>query len=362
MATEAEVAAMRWAVHLAGEALGSTSPNPPVGCVILDTEGRIVGEGITSPPGGPHAEVNALHAAGMRARGGTAVVTLEPCNHHGRTPPCTQALTAAGIARVVFAVTDPHPVAAGGAVALRAAGVEVEGSLLFPEAARGNEAWLTWVEQRRPFVTWVLSASLDGRVAAADGSRGDVNCAESVDDVRGRLRRESDAVLVDADTLRVDDLSLAAVGEVRQQPIGVVVDPDARITPMARIFAGPAHVLVAVAEDADASPLVGRAEVLRLPRGDDGLDPGSLLDALYKRDVCALLLEGGPSLAGQFVAAGLVDRIAAYFAPLLIGGGGLPALLGRGAPSIDRAWRYRLDEVTRLGHDVRAIARRPEAP
>jgi diaminohydroxyphosphoribosylaminopyrimidine deaminase/5-amino-6-(5-phosphoribosylamino)uracil reductase len=353
-----EVAAMRRGIDLARQALGTTSPNPPVGCVVLDSRLVAVGEGFTSAPGGPHAEVQALRAAGERARGGTVVVTLEPCNHYGRTPPCTEALILAGVSRVVFAVSDPNPVAAGGADALRRAGIDVEGGVLAGEAARGNEAWLTYVRLRRPFVTWVCGASLDGRVAAADGSSKSIYGPEALLDARGRLRAESDAVMVGSGTVRTEDPNLAASGDVLRQPIGVVVDTEARTPASARAFDGPAPALIAVAADADASHLSGRAEVIRLPRGERGaVALGALLAALHERGICALTLEGGPTLAGSFVAADVVDRVIAYFAPMLLGGGGFPALAGRGAVSIDAAWRYRIDEVAQLGPGVRVTAR-----
>ncbi|MBJ7599170.1 MAG: bifunctional diaminohydroxyphosphoribosylaminopyrimidine deaminase/5-amino-6-(5-phosphoribosylamino)uracil reductase RibD [Candidatus Dormibacteraeota bacterium] len=359
MPAEAEIVAMRWANHLAQQALGSTSPNPPVGCVIMDVESRIVGEGFTSPPGGPHAEVNALRAAGLRARGGTAVVTLEPCNHHGRTPPCTEALIAARVARVVYALRDPHSVAAGGAAALRAAGVDVEGGVLPEEASRVSESWLTYVTRRRPFVTLVYGASLDGRVAARDWSGRWSNSQEALLDVRSRLRAENDAVMVGCGTVRMEDPNLAAVGDVRRQPLTVLLDTEARTPAAAHAFDGPGPALVAVAEDVDAGHLAGRAEVLKVPRAARGLDLTAVLKLLHDRGVCAVMVEGGPTLSGSFVSADLVDKVVAYFAPMLIGGGGHSAVAGPGAASIDAAWRFRLDEVTRIGTDSRMVARHP---
>lgn len=357
MASPAEVAAMRRAISLAAHALGGTSPNPPVGSVVLDAAGRVAGEGFTAPAGGPHAEVTALREAGGRARGGTAVSTLEPCNHHGRTPPCSRALVEAGVARVVYAVDDPVPGHGGGAAALRAAGIEVESGVLEADAARGNEAWLWAVRRGRPFVTWKYGASLDGRVAAQDGSSRWVTGEESRADAH-RLRAQSDAVVVGSGTVRVDDPQLAVRhAEARHQPLRIVVDTEARTPATARILDGAAPTLIAVADDADARHLEERAEVARLPRGPEGLDLNALLQTLYARGVRSVLLEGGPTLAGSFVAAGLVDRVVAYIAPALIGGGGVPALAGAGAPSIDAAWRLRLDEVERLGPDVRLIAR-----
>jgi diaminohydroxyphosphoribosylaminopyrimidine deaminase / 5-amino-6-(5-phosphoribosylamino)uracil reductase len=357
MASPAEVAAMRRAIVLAARALGSTSPNPPVGCVVLDVAGHIAGEGFTAPAGGPHAEVTALRSAGERARAGTAVTTLEPCVHAGRTPPCTRALMDAGVARVIYAVEDPVPGHGDGGSTLRASGIDVEAGLLEVEAARGNEAWLTAVRRGRPFVTWKYAASLDGRVAARDGSSRWITGAESRADGH-RLRAESDAVVVGSGTMQLDDPHLAVRDAgVLRQPLRVVVDTRARTPAAARVLDSAAPTLIAVADDADARHLDGRAELARLPRAAEGLDLLALLGALYERDVRSVLLEGGPRLAGSFLAAGLVDRVVAYIAPALIGGGGAPALAGQGAPSINAAWRLRLDEVTQLGPDLRLVGR-----
>ncbi|MEV0504777.1 bifunctional diaminohydroxyphosphoribosylaminopyrimidine deaminase/5-amino-6-(5-phosphoribosylamino)uracil reductase RibD, partial [Streptomyces spectabilis] len=223
MATQAEAAAMRHALALAVRGLGFTSPNPVVGCVIVDATGRTVGEGYHQRAGGPHAEVHALRAAGDRARGATAVVTLEPCNHTGRTGPCAQALVDAGITRVVYAVGDPNPQATGGATTLRAAGVDVEAGLLAAEGEEANAAWLTSVRRGRPHVTWKYAATLDGRTAAADGTSRWLTSAEARADVH-RLRAECDAVVVGSGTQRADDPHLAVRGiEGARLPLRVVV-------------------------------------------------------------------------------------------------------------------------------------------
>lgn len=317
MTQQTEIDAMRRALMLAAGVLGSTSPNPPVGCVILDSSGNQVGEGSTAPPGGPHAEVTALRRAGAQARGGTAVVTLEPCSHHGRTPPCTRALLEAGIARVVFAVVDPHPLAAGGAAALQAAGIDVEGGVLEAEAARVNEAWLTFVKLRRPFVTWLFGSSLDGRVAASDGSSEGIEARAALRAERARLYRETDAVLATATT-----------------------------SPL-RGGSGRGY-----------SPLPGGLQLSVQEAEAAARDPRAFLQDLYARDVCSLLLDCAADVAGTFVSAGLVDRVIGYVAPLLLGGGGLPALAGAGAASLDAAPRFRFDEVSQIGTDLRVVARR----
>jgi diaminohydroxyphosphoribosylaminopyrimidine deaminase/5-amino-6-(5-phosphoribosylamino)uracil reductase len=347
MATPAEIAAMHAALEASHRALGATSPNPPVGAVVIDETGAVIATGFTAPPGGAHAEVVALDVAGAAARGATAVTTLEPCAHVGRTGACTDAILAAGIRRVVYAVDDPNPVAAGGADLLRAAGVDVEGGCLAEEAMHGPlEAWLTALCTGRPFVTWKFAASLDGRVAAADGSSRWVTGAAARADAH-RLRAESDAVVVGVGTVLADDPRLtvrdgtgAAVG---RQPLRVVLDSHGRTPEDAMVRNDDAETLV-LSNDA-------------LGGGNDGVDLDAALRVLHDRGVRSVLLEGGPTLAGSFVRAGLVDRVVAYLAPTLIGGGGLPALGGDGAPSIDKAWQLRVDSVDRVGGDLRVVAR-----
>ncbi|MFD8546252.1 bifunctional diaminohydroxyphosphoribosylaminopyrimidine deaminase/5-amino-6-(5-phosphoribosylamino)uracil reductase RibD [Streptomyces sp. NPDC059649] len=364
MATPApvETAAMRRAIELAARGLGHTSPNPVVGCVILDSDGRTVGEGWHQRAGGPHAEIHALRAAGERARGGTALVTLEPCNHTGRTGPCARALIDAGIARVVYAVSDPTPAATGGAVTLAEAGIDVEGGLLADEAAAGNEAWLTAVLRGRPFVLWKYAATLDGRIAAADGTSRWISSPESRADVH-RLRAAADAVIVGSGTARADDPQLGAritglTDDEISQPLRVVVDSGATaVKPGARVLDGTAPTLIAVAEDADASHLEGLAPLVRLPRaaGGPGLSIPALLKALYERDVRSVLLEGGPTLAGAFLAARAVDKVVGYLAPVLLGAG--PAAVGdAGITTLVQALRLDVTDTQRLGPDLRITA------
>ncbi|MFE9558067.1 bifunctional diaminohydroxyphosphoribosylaminopyrimidine deaminase/5-amino-6-(5-phosphoribosylamino)uracil reductase RibD [Streptomyces sp. NPDC006692] len=355
MATAADADAMRRAIELAARGLGSTSPNPVVGCVITDASGALVGEGFHQRAGGPHAEVHALEAAGDRARGGTAYVTLEPCDHTGRTGPCAQALLKAGVTRVHYAVGDPTPQATGGADTLRAAGVQVEQGLLADEAEAVNAAWLTSVRLGRPHVTWKYAATLDGRTAAADGTSRWITSAESRADVH-RLRAECDAVVVGSGTARADDPHLAVRGvDGATQPLRVVVDTNAgAVEPGARILDDAAPTLIAVAEDADAAHLPAEA-VVRLPRAASGLDIPALLAALHARGVRSVLLEGGPTLAGAFVAAGAVDRVIGYLAPVLLGAGPA-ALADAGIPTIAEALRLDITETVRVGPDLRITA------
>ncbi|MEV6249163.1 bifunctional diaminohydroxyphosphoribosylaminopyrimidine deaminase/5-amino-6-(5-phosphoribosylamino)uracil reductase RibD [Streptomyces sp. NPDC051742] len=352
MAQQADITAMRRAVELAARGLGSTSPNPVVGCVITDASGLPVGEGWHQRAGGPHAEVHALREAGALARGGTAYVTLEPCNHTGRTGPCAQALTEAGISRVVYAVGDPNPQATGGADTLRAAGVHVASGVLADEAEAVNIAWLTSVRQGRPFVRWKYAATLDGRIAAADGTSRWITSAESRADVH-RLRAEADAVVVGSGTARADDPHLAVRGrDEAVQPLRVVVDTEATaVKPGARILDDAAPTLIAIAEDAETA----LPDVLRLPRAERGLSVPALLDALQARGVRSVLLEGGPTLAGAFVAAGAVDQVVGYLAPVLLGAGPA-ALADAGISTITEALRLDITDISNIGSDIRITA------
>jgi diaminohydroxyphosphoribosylaminopyrimidine deaminase / 5-amino-6-(5-phosphoribosylamino)uracil reductase len=356
-AEPAERAAMRRAVELAARGLGSTSPNPVVGCVVLSPEGYPVGEGWHQRAGGPHAEIHALAEAGDDARGGTAVVTLEPCDRTGRTGPCSKALIEAGIARVVYAVADPS--APGGARRLAEAGIDVVRGLLADEAAAGNAAWLTSVRLGRPYVVWKYAATLDGRIAAADGSSRWITSEEARADVH-RLRARTDAVVVGSGTARADRPHLAVRGVPGAvQPLRVVIDTEgAAVQPGARVLDGAAPTLVAVAEDAAARELEGAAELLRLPRaqgGGPGVDLNALLEALYAREVRSVLLEGGPTLAGAFLRAGAVDEVIGYIAPVLLGSG--PAALGdAGIATITQALRLKVTETARVGPDLRITA------
>ncbi|GAA4657839.1 bifunctional diaminohydroxyphosphoribosylaminopyrimidine deaminase/5-amino-6-(5-phosphoribosylamino)uracil reductase RibD [Streptomyces youssoufiensis] len=364
-----ETTAMRRAIALAARGLGHTSPNPVVGCVVLDASGTPVGEGWHQRAGGPHAEVHALRAAGDRARGGTALVTLEPCDHTGRTPPCTRALIEAGVARVVYAVPDPTPQAAGGAATLAAAGVTVASGLLGAEAAAGNEAWLTAMRTGRPFVLWKYAATLDGRSAAADGTSRWITSPQARADVH-RLRAEADAVVVGSGTARADDPQLAArlpdPGARPTQPLRVVVDTHATaVRPGARVLDDVAPTLVAVGEGAEVRHLDGLADVVRLPPGPRGrgLDVSALLDALHARGVRSVLLEGGPTLAGAFLAAEAVDKVVGYLAPTLLGAGPA-ALADAGITTIGQALRLGVTDVARIGPDLRmtAVPERPARP
>jgi len=355
MASAAEVAAMRRAVELAARGAPTTRPNPTVGAVVLDAKERPVGEGWHERPGRPHAEVVALDAAGDRARGGTVVVTLEPCAHTGRTGPCTEALLAAGVRRVVYAVADPTAEAAGGADRLRAAGVDAEAGVLADEAEWVNARWLTAARLGRPYVVWKYAATLDGKVAAADGSSRWITGAPARADAH-ELRATSDCVMVGVGTVLADDPQLTVrtddasgvspngAGTAGRQPLRVVVDSTGRTPPTARVCDAAAETWIATVVEVGAGP-------------DGRVDLAALLRRLYDRGVQSVLLEGGPRLAGSFLTAGLADRVIGYVAPALLGDGGRSALAGAGAGSIGDVWRLELEDVVRIGNDLRLTAR-----
>jgi len=322
-------AAMVLAEDAAQGVRATTSPNPPVGCVVLDAEGELAGVGATAPPGGAHAEVVALRAAGQRARGGTAVVTLEPCNHHGRTPPCTQALLAAGVTAVRYAVTDPYPQAGGGAQYLAAQGLDVVQSTDTCVDRGALRAWLHRQRTGHPHLTYKFAATLDGRTAAADGSSQWITGEQARAQVHAE-RTKLDAIVVGTGTVLADDPSLTARlpdgSLASRQPLRVVVG--------AREIPASAKVL-----DASAETLLVRSR-----------DPQAVLDAVG--ECTDILLEGGPTLAGAFARSGLIDRVVAYLAPTLLGAG--PAALGdAGVVSISDALRFDLEDVQCVGTDVR---------
>ncbi len=315
--------AMHRAIALAAAVRARTAPNPWVGCLVV--AGDRVFEGATAPPGGAHAEIGALAAAGPEAVGSTLYSTLEPCPHQGRTPPCVDAIVAAGVRRVVIGLLDPDPQVAGaGAEALRQAGLEVTVGVAADEVAAQLAPYLKHRRTGRPWVVLKLAGTLDGRLAAPDGSSRWVTGAEARADAH-RLRAESDAVLVGAGTVRADDPRLT-----------VRTDPPAERQPL-RIVLGRAPAGAAVHP---ATELSGE-----LP---------TILDDLGRQGVLQVLVEGGARVAHDFHAAGLVDRYVLYLAPALFGGDdGVPLFAGPGAPTIDQLWRGRLVSVARLGEDLR---------
>jgi diaminohydroxyphosphoribosylaminopyrimidine deaminase / 5-amino-6-(5-phosphoribosylamino)uracil reductase len=325
---------MRRALALAATDGVPRGPNPRVGCVLLDPEGHVVAEGYHRGAGTPHAEVDALQRAGAAARGATAVVTLEPCNHTGRTGPCSLALVEAGVARVVYAQADPNPIASGGADALIRAGIEVVGGLLAGDAMDVNDAWTFAVTHDRPLVTWKVAATLDGRIAAADGTSRWITGPEARAEVH-RVRAEVDAVLIGTGTALVDDPSLTvrdAGGQAAdRQPIRVVM--GRRPIPK------------------DAALRDGRAPLRTFATES----PAEVLAALHADGVQHVLLEGGSTLSAAFLRAGLVDRAIWFLAPVLLGAGA-PAVGDLGIATIGEAMRLRVTGITRVGQDVRVDA------
>jgi len=318
---------MTRALELARLGLWTTDPNPRVGCVLAHGE-RIVGEGWHEFAGGPHAEVVALAAAGGAARGATAWVTLEPCCHHGRTPPCSDALIAAGIGRVVYAMRDPNPrVDGGGAARLAAAGIAVEGGVLERESGELNPGFIARMTRGRPWVTVKLAASLDGGTALPGGESRWITGEAAREDVQ-QLRARSSAVMTGSGTVLADDprLDVRLPGASRQ-PLRVVLDSRLRTPPAARILAAPGQALILCTEldDARAGALrAAGAEVVAVAGAAGSVDLEAALTLLAARQVNELLVECGAGLAGALLTAGLVDELLLYLAPMLLGRGARP--------------------------------------
>lgn len=331
----AEEAAMRRALELARTPGVPLGPNPRVGCVLLAPDGSVVAEGHHRGAGTPHAEAAALAAAGEAARGTTAVVTLEPCDHHGRTGPCSRALVEAGVARVVFAQPDPNPVAAGGERALRDAGVDVAFGLLEHEAREVNRAWTFALEHGRPMVTWKFATTLDGRSAAADGTSRWVSSRAARLDTH-RLRAGCDVMLVGSNTVAVDD------------PLLTVRDEHDRPLPHQPLRA----VMGQRALPADRRVFDDQAETVQLRTHD----PHAALKELHGLDRRHVFLEGGPTLAAAFLRAGLVDEVVCYVAPMLLGSG-RNAVADLGIGTIADARQLRIAEVTTVGDGDEANVR-----
>lgn len=324
---------------------GFPAPNPHVGCVIV-RDGAIVGEGYHRLAGLPHAEVEALTEAGDSARGATAYVTLEPCSHHGRTPPCTGALIAAGVSRVVYAVDDPNPRAGGGAQRLRDAGIEVEGGLLAEQAAAANERFLFAMRMNRPFVTVKAGIGLDGRIALPSGESKWITSEEARECAR-RLRADMGAVLVGPGTVLADDPHLTyAGGSVAR----VVLDPRDELPPAARVFDEAAPTLHVVPKCL-TSPVGARGSMLELPLEDGRFPIPLLLHRLFEMGQTGLLVEGGGRTIGSFFAAGCVDAIELFVAPKVLGAG--PSWVeGLILPSLAEAPEFRMSRLEALGDDL----------
>lgn len=358
-------AAMARALQLALLGARSTQPNPRVGCVIAQDD-RIVGEGWHRRAGGPHAEVFALRAAGDRARGATAYVTLEPCNHYGRTPPCTEALIAAGIVRVVYANGDPNPQVDGsGASRLRAANVIVQTGLMAQEGEELNLGFFARMRRKRPWTRVKLAASLDGRTALASGESRWITSAEARADVH-RFRAESAAILSTSATVLADDPQLdarpqeaAPSNDPPRLPMRVVLDSHLRIPMSARVFSTPGELVLLANESAVAPDALEPAvRVQRLPSGDDGrLSLSAALAWMAAEGVNEVWTEAGATLAGALLAQQLADEVVLYLAPRFLGPDARPLARMPALAQLEDALQWRVHDVTRIGPDVRIMLR-----
>ena len=356
---------MRAALELAAQGIGLTEPNPRVGCVLVDSQGQVIGQGHTQEAGGPHAEVMALRDVANRGhtpQGATAYVTLEPCSHHGRTPPCCDALIGAGIARVVMAAVDPNPLVSGrGAERLRAAGIEVVEGPLSHEARELNIGFFSRMSRGRPWVRLKVAASLDGRTALPDGRSQWITGPDARRDGHA-FRKRATALLTGVGTVIDDDPRLdVRLVDTPRQPLRAIVDSRLQTPPGARILQPPGAVLLyTVAEAADRRHALERdgVEIARLPPNPQGkVDLPLLLADLARRGVNELHVEAGARLNGSFVREGLVDELLLYLAPKLLGAG-LPIADFGVLSSLDEAPSFDLVDARPVGCDWRFLARR----
>jgi diaminohydroxyphosphoribosylaminopyrimidine deaminase/5-amino-6-(5-phosphoribosylamino)uracil reductase len=355
-----DVSFMREALMLAQSQLGLTTPNPAVGCIIVKNN-KIVGRGVTGAGGRPHGETVALAKAGKRARGATAYVSLEPCAHTGQTPPCARALVAAGVARVVVGCRDPYPLVRGrGIKILRTAGIEVTEGVLEDECQRLNEGFFTRVTRGRPFVTLKLATSLDGRIAAVGGDSRWISSPESRALVH-QWRREADAVMVGAATVIADNPRLTCRTEGGRDPVRIIIDGRLRSPATSKIFrqrsSAPTIVVTTAANRARAERLYhdrrgsGRTEIVAAKAAGSKIDLAALALEFGSRGWSKILLEGGANLAGAALAAGIVDRVTFFIAPLILGGG-LAAVEGLISRTVRDSIRLGPLRVTQVGTDL----------
>jgi len=341
------------ALSLAKSALGSTSPNPAVGAVVV-RDGVVVGEGYTQPPGSEHAEIMALRQAGKRSHGATMYVTLEPCCHFGRTPPCTRAIISSGISEVHIAILDQNPLVCGGGRAeLEGAGIKTfigEGE---EEALEMYRGYMKFLSNGTPFVIAKFAMSLDGKIATRTGNSKWISGEESRGFVHD-LRREADAIVVGVDTILSDDPRLTARTGDEIDKLKVIIDSHGR-TPLTAKALGEATIIATVA------PLAGErkagfesagAEVLELPPDDGRVDLSALLPELGQRGVTTALVEGGGKLLGTFFDLGLVDMVYVFIAPIIIGGEEAPTIAGRGVDAVAEALKLKRSKIQRIGEDL----------
>ncbi len=348
---------MQRALELAARGLYTTTPNPRVGCVLV-RDGVVVGEGWHEKAGAPHAEVHALAAAGERARGAIAYVTLEPCNHHGRTPPCAEALVRAGVARVVTAMRDPNPEAARGGETLAAAGIRFEHGLLEEEARELNIGFVSRVTRDRPWVRMKVAASLDGRTALANGQSQWITGEEARADGH-RWRARACAVLTGIGTVKADDPQLNVRGvDTPRQPLKVVIDSRMETPPQARILSGGGVLLFAGAENPSARTALeaAGAEVVVLPNAKGKVELPAMLAELARRGINELHAEAGVKLNGSLVREGCVDELLVYLAPSLLGDAA-QGMVALSLDALDARVGLEWHSVERVGADLRILAR-----
>lgn len=349
---------MQRALSLALEAEGDTSPNPMVGCVLVNEDDEIVGEGYHHKAGQPHAEVMALREAGKAARGTTAYVTLEPCSHQGRTGPCCVALFAAGVKRVVVACTDPNPKVAGKGIAyLRARGIQVDVGVCEEEALRVNERFFCWITKKRPFITLKYAMTLDGKIASRTRDSKWIT-GEEARTMAHRLRRQHDAILVGIGTVLEDDPELTTRMVKGKNPIRIVLDEKLRTNIMNAVInpAAPTLLITGLQIDeakAELLSVLPNVEIIRLPYNEGKVDMQLLIQELAAREITSLLVEGGSQVLGAFKDAGLGDRVYAFIAPKIIGGqDALTPIGGLGCEFISDGWQLQEVETKLFGQDI----------
>lgn len=351
---------MQIALNLAARGEGYTSPNPLVGAVVVK-DGQIVGQGYHQKAGTPHAEVHALKEAGDSARGATIYVTLEPCCHYGRTPPCTEAIKTAGISRVVVAITDPNPLVAGkGLQLLKEAGITVTSGVLAEQAAKLNEIFIKYVTTKHPFVVLKAAVSLDGKIATVTGESQWITGPESREFTH-RLRHCYDGILVGVNTVLADNPSLTTrlPEGTGKNPVRIILDSKARTPVDSKIIRQPAGpgTIIATTEGAEPAKIAALreagADVLILPCTSTGVDINQLLKELGKRQVTSLLVEGGAKVHASFIASQVVDKIYWFIAPMLIGGEMAPgAIGGKGIEKLQQALRLQRTITHHFGEDI----------
>jgi diaminohydroxyphosphoribosylaminopyrimidine deaminase / 5-amino-6-(5-phosphoribosylamino)uracil reductase len=353
---------MNQAIALAKLAMGQVSPNPAVGAVIVKND-AVIGQGYTQPPGEAHAEVVALRQAGVEARGATMYVTLEPCCHHGRTPPCTKAIIEAGISQVHVAMLDPNPQVAGkGTATLENAGIQTYLGEAADEAAEIIEAYVKYITTGMPFVAVKFAISLDGKTATRTGDSQWISGEESRRFVHN-MRYVCDAVMAGVNTVLADDPRLTARvcgglgGTARRQPLRVIIDSNGRTPPTAKLFKQPGEVLLVTAHSLDTGKkealVAAGAEVLELPSQGGRVDLDAMLKELAKREITSVMVEGGGVLAGSFFDSNLVDKVVAFITPIIVGGAEANTpVAGNGVSSIAMARRLENIRVYHFGDDI----------